>query len=133
MRISNRMKNMSSSLNQKNFIRDYSKSQKIKNRLMKYAVDESKVYLKSERYLGDDTKSVTSKSEGKSIVDKQRRSVASHYKKEDIMKNRVEGNLTRNKKFRPNTSVDVNKEEEGFFTTEPRKQKQRPVKRKIYL
>ena len=83
------MKNMSSSLNQKNFMRDYSKSQKIKNRLMKYAVDESKVYLKSERYLGDDVKSVASNSQSKNVVEKQRRSVASHYKKEDIMKNRV--------------------------------------------
>ena len=38
---------MSSSLNQKNFVKDFSKSQQIKNRIMKYAVDESKVYLKS--------------------------------------------------------------------------------------
>jgi hypothetical protein len=42
---------MSSSLNQKNFMKDYAKSQKIKNRLMKYtADDESRVVLKSERY-----------------------------------------------------------------------------------
>jgi hypothetical protein len=48
MRISNRMKNMSSSLNQKNFIKDYAKSQKIKNRLMKYTTaDDSRVLLKS--------------------------------------------------------------------------------------
>ena len=51
MRISNRMKNMSSSLNQKNFIKDYAKSQKIKNRLMKYTTaDDSRVLLKSQRY-----------------------------------------------------------------------------------
>ena len=54
MRISNRMKNMSSSLNQKNFVREYAKSQQIKNRLMRYSSNESKVYLKSERYLADD-------------------------------------------------------------------------------
>lgn len=50
---------MSSSLNQKNFTKDYEKSQKIKSRLMKYTADESKVYLKSDRYFGknDDSKS----------------------------------------------------------------------------
>lgn len=47
MRISNRMKNMSSSLNQKNFVKDYAKSQKIKNRLMKYTAEDSRVFLKS--------------------------------------------------------------------------------------
>lgn len=47
MRICNKMKNMSSSLNQKKLLKDYAKSQQIKNRLMKYAVDETKVYLKS--------------------------------------------------------------------------------------
>lgn len=50
MRISNRMKNMSSSLNQNNFVKDYAKSQKIKNRLMKYSAEDSRVFLKSERY-----------------------------------------------------------------------------------
>lgn len=54
MRISNRMKNMSSSLNQKNYVREYTKSQQIKNRLMRYSSNETKVYLKSERYLVDD-------------------------------------------------------------------------------
>lgn len=48
------MKSMSSSLNQKNFVREYAKSQQIKNRLMRYTANESKVYLKSERYLADD-------------------------------------------------------------------------------
>ena len=48
------MKNMSSSLNQKNFVREYAKSQQIKNRLMRYSSNETKIYLKSERYLGDD-------------------------------------------------------------------------------
>lgn len=33
------MRNMSSNLNQKSFIRDYAKSQQIKNRLMKYTSD----------------------------------------------------------------------------------------------
>ena len=47
------MKSMSSSLNQKSFIRDYAKSQQIKNRLMRYAADNEKVSLKSERYLND--------------------------------------------------------------------------------
>lgn len=46
------MRNMSSSLNQKNFVRDYAKSQQIKQRLMRYTADESRVYLKSERYFG---------------------------------------------------------------------------------
>lgn len=51
---------MSSSLNQKKLLKDYAKSQQIKNRLMKYAVDETKVYLKSERYLTEsDNKSVS--------------------------------------------------------------------------
>lgn len=33
------MRNMSSSLNQKVFAKDYEKSQKIKSRLMKYSAD----------------------------------------------------------------------------------------------
>lgn len=45
---------MSSSLNQKNFVRDYAKSQKIKQRLMKYtANDDSRIVLKSERYFNE--------------------------------------------------------------------------------
>lgn len=121
VRISNKMKNMSSSLNQKHFVKDFTKSQQIKNRIMKYAADESRVYLKSERYL-DDNKSVTSKTSNHNITEaKQRRSVASHYKKEDIMKNRIEGDLTKKnkRKFRPNTSLDANNQEEqgSFFTT----------------
>lgn len=54
------MRNMSSSLNQKSFMRDYSKSQQIKNRLMRYTAEESKVYLKSERYLNDGENSICS-------------------------------------------------------------------------
>ena len=54
------MKNMSSSLNQKSFMRDYAKSQQIKNRLMRYVVDNEKVSLKSERYLHDGDKSFVS-------------------------------------------------------------------------
>lgn len=60
------MKNMSSSLNQKSFMRDFAKSQQIKTRLMRYAVDNdsNKVCLKSERYLNtdEDNKSVMSNS-----------------------------------------------------------------------
>lgn len=41
------MKNMSSSLNQKSFVKDYAKSQQIKNRLMRYSADQEKVQLKS--------------------------------------------------------------------------------------
>ena len=38
---------MSSALNQKNFIKDYAKSQQIKSRIMRYTTEESKVCLKS--------------------------------------------------------------------------------------
>lgn len=57
------MKNMSSTLNQKSFAKDYTKSQQIKARLMRYVVDSDsqKVCLKSERYLDGDNHSVTSK------------------------------------------------------------------------
>lgn len=41
-------------------MRDYSKSQQIKNRLMRYTAEESKVYLKSERYLNDGENSICS-------------------------------------------------------------------------
>lgn len=64
------MRNMSSSLNQKNFVKDYAKSQQIKQRLMRYTADESRVYLKSERYFGenDGNQSVlSSQSKEKSI------------------------------------------------------------------
>lgn len=53
MRICARMKNMSSSLNQKSFMKDYEKSQKIKNRLMKYAAGSDRISLKSERYFDE--------------------------------------------------------------------------------
>lgn len=92
------MKNMSSSLNQKNFIKDYAKSQKIKNRLMKYtADDDSRVVLKSERYFNEneENQSVMSNSKEKSLKSKDqfsvprisantttyRKSAISHYKK----------------------------------------------------
>lgn len=51
--MSTKMRNMSSGLNQKNFMKDYAKSQQIKNRIMKYTTEESKVYLKSQKYFSD--------------------------------------------------------------------------------
>ena len=42
-RICNRMKSMESSLSQKGMVKDYAKSQKIKNRLMKYSVANDKI------------------------------------------------------------------------------------------
>ena len=50
MRMSNKMRNMCSALNQKNFIKDYAKSQQIKSRIMRYTTEESRVYLKSQKY-----------------------------------------------------------------------------------
>lgn len=53
MRISNRMRKMCSELNQRKFIKDYAKSQQIKNRIMRYTTEESRVYLKSRKYFGE--------------------------------------------------------------------------------
>lgn len=103
---------MSSSLNQKSFIKDYAKSQQIKNRLMKYAADQEKVQLKSERYFNDD-RSVMSESKEQPQNPKpkipHRQSAVSHYRREDIMKNKIDtstNNLAkiRAKNQRPNTS-----------------------------
>lgn len=42
----NRRNSISSSLNQKNFYRDFAKSQQIKSRIMRYALENNKVSLK---------------------------------------------------------------------------------------
>jgi hypothetical protein len=47
------MKNMSSSLSQRRFIKEYEKSQKIKSRIMRYTTEDSGVFLKSKRYFDD--------------------------------------------------------------------------------
>lgn len=45
---------MSSSLNQKHFLRDFAKSQQIKSRITRYTTDaEKKVKLKSQRYFSN--------------------------------------------------------------------------------
>lgn len=56
------MKNMQSTLNKKNFVKDYVKSQQIKARIMRYTANDSQVYLKSERYFreNDENDSVLS-------------------------------------------------------------------------
>ena len=132
MRIINRVKNASSSLNQKSFARDFTKSQQIKNRLMRYSVadnDNSKICLKSERYLNEnDDKSVisnSSKNQNKKFKVKQvGKSVIGHYKRQNIVKNKVDGCNTlaaikAKNKSRPNTSFDYGKnpEDKGFFIT----------------
>lgn len=71
------MRNLSSSLNPKNFIKDYAKSQQIKNRIMRYTGEEGKVYLKSNRYFNSDTSSLRSEKRNAS----ERKSLAAHYKK----------------------------------------------------
>lgn len=50
MRLSLRMKNMESGLSKTNFMRDYARSLQIKNRLMRYTMNDSGVVLKSEQY-----------------------------------------------------------------------------------
>jgi hypothetical protein len=47
------MKNLSSNLSQRSLMRDYAKSQIIKNRLMKYTAENNRVYLKSDVYLDE--------------------------------------------------------------------------------
>ena len=93
------MKNMQSTLNKKNFVKDYVKSQQIKARIMRYTANDSQVYLKSERYFreNDENDSVLSfKSKKQSTKNKPfpmslekangtkpsfRESVITHYKK----------------------------------------------------
>lgn len=92
------MKNMSSSLSKRSFIRDYTKSQQIKNRLMRYVVDkDSKVSLKSERYFSNEfvqSRISQEEAEDKAKIKvkhliKYRKSAINHYKKEQILKNKV--------------------------------------------
>ena len=117
MRISARMRNMSSSLNQKSFIKDYAKSQQIKNRLMKYAQDQDKIQLKSERYLQDDRSVLSESKESKPVVKQKiqhRQSAVSHYRAEDILKNKVDSSSSnlakiKAKNLRPNTSFQAGK------------------------
>ena len=150
MRISNRMKNMSSSLNQKNFVREYSKSQQIKNRLMRYSSNEAKVYLKSERYFNENSNQSmvsndkdSSSSKKFAIKPTYRKSAINHYNRDDIVKNKVDistSNLAGikakyNRNNRPNTSMDANlADEEGtFFATEPKRNRLKSFKRKVNL
>lgn len=148
---------MSSSLNPKNFVKDYAKSQKIKNRLMKYtADDDSKVILKSERYFNEneENQSVMSHSKEKSVKSKEqfsvprisanstyRKSAISHYKKDEILKNKVDtttsslAGIKAQNRNRPNTSIEldkVNENEANFFTTQPNKQRKIGSK-KVYM
>ncbi len=46
MRLSNRVQSISSALNQKNMMRDFVKSQRIKQRISRYTSENNKVTLK---------------------------------------------------------------------------------------
>ena len=119
-RIKNKVQSMSSSLSSKLMDRDYHRSIQIKNRLMHFKTEENqKVMLKANRYLGSNHQNAsfsyndrTTKKQSlpllsssdnydKEIIDKKMGRVtnnaASHYKKEEIAKNRV---INANKMFR---------------------------------
>lgn len=103
MRISNRMRSLSSSLNAKKLDQDYQRSLQIKKRLMRFVSnDNSKISLKyfdrnlrSDKYV--DLKStagfVERQSESRSVGNNK--NVSSHYNAEKISKNRAENGNNR--------------------------------------
>jgi hypothetical protein len=75
---------------------DYVKAQRIRERITKYANDNNKIALKyfnqlprSEKYFSNNKSFVSSKSSENGSTDRLKSNLVSHYKKEDIIKNRV--------------------------------------------
>lgn len=111
-RLRTRVQSMNSSLNNKKLLEDYRRSMQIKKRITHFRTEENKVVLKAEKYLGK-TNSSNAKSEqmflkivespeglpaidqpeGRLLIEKKlNKSIASHYNKEDIIKNKVKVN-----------------------------------------
>ena len=100
-RIFYKLKSVSSSLNHDKMMQEYAKTQRIKDRITRFTTNQSRVSLKSENYFSNNRSRVSSqgpapytsasKSLNRSITEKVKAkpSLASHYRKDDIMRNRI--------------------------------------------
>ena len=91
-----KMKSVSSTLSKDRMMSDYVKAQRIKERITKYANDNNKIALKyftksyrSEKYFSHNKSFVSNKSSENASTDRLKKNLVSHYKKEDIIKNRI--------------------------------------------